>query len=512
MANEQERKTENFLEREARTKKEERRKKYEVKQKTKVDKDEVLKEFMRKVGNHSEQEIGKGEFVPLTLEEVHKKLKTLITRTDDALEAQIKAEEKLKRVEKHYKGKDSNGLVEKLTEEVIRLQKEANAAKKAEKNMTRFVEGFEKNGAQIVKIYNIEQRTIAKKQRSLRDAKNALSGKDGINEKLKIIKNNENEIKKIREQQSKIDKELENLAKKVGKTWTGEEMTEEQKQERAADFARSKVLAEQKIAIEKQLKEKQSDKAILEKSKLEEKAKALKETIKMYESGKSQEDQVIHKCKLARQLLLAGKSWDDIERISIEELYGKQLDDMKHSKTTSSTEIKPQPISKQNLQPIQRLDPERKEPAEIVLQPLVPANPHPILSKIPLVGKVASKFVDGFMAGTRKVKDLFMKKDSQTDLDEDVSQEKSHSIPEPEIKPETEPETKPQPVQTARIPQEKTKESIKIKRDRFMEYLREAVEEGHTEQGKYVTSKPKTQERQEKNNTQKGQEDLSERN
>ena len=116
------------------------------------------------------------------------------------------------------------------------------------------------------------------------------------------------------------------------------------------------------------------------------------------------------------------------------------------------------------------------------------------------------------MAGTRKVKDLFMKKDSQTDLDEDVSQEKSHSIPEPEIKPETEPETKPQPVQTARIPQEKTKESIKIKRDRFMEYLREAVEEGHTEQGKYVTSKPKTQERQEKNNTQKGQEDLSERN
>ena len=58
----------------------------------------------------------------------------------------------------------------------------------------------------------------------------------------------------------------------------------------------------------------------------------------------------------------------------------------------------------------------------------------------------------------------------------------------------------------------KFEEPIKDKRDKFMEYLREAVEEGHTEQGKYVTSKPKTQEKQEENDTQKGQEDLSERN
>ena len=133
-------------------------------------------------------------------------------KTDKAIEAQIDAEERLKAareklaaLEASYKGKPENKekafeqfrtKIQGYEEEVKKAKRETDNAKRYE----RYITTFQEKGPQITKIYNLEQKTIARKQKHLKELREELSGvvtkndkgeivtKAGINTQLKAVK------------------------------------------------------------------------------------------------------------------------------------------------------------------------------------------------------------------------------------------------------------------------------------------------------------------------------------
>ena len=424
MANEQERRTENFLEREQREKKRERYERNMRNQRSKtaklapkVNKEEMLKELMT-----------------LSEHEILVRLSEARERTDNAIERLLAARE-------HYKGPDRE-------EKLLRLQRESNNAKKEEK----YLEGYAENGKQIAKIYKMEQREIARRQKNLQSVKDELANNNAALEEIKIkLDENENKVKLVREKQKSLDEKIKKLVEKTEKFGQGKgEITEEQSAQQIEDLKKISDLSEKRTKIEDMLKSRENSEEITnlvsEKKKLEEAIKSSKTKIKLYEKGESKEDTVIHKCRLAREMLLAGKSWDEINIASIKEVKERQEKAKKSDRPEPRPEPKPQPKPEPKPEPL----------------PPVPARfeeRHPRLSKIPFL----AKFANGFAEGRRKAmaKRIRNKSDNK--------------------------DWKKEPPKNEPAPKDPRKEPIKDKRDKFMEYLREAVEEGHTEQGKYVT-------------------------
>lgn len=473
MANEQERRTENFLEREQREKKRERYERNMRNQRSKtaklapkVNKEEMLKELMT-----------------LSEHEILVRLSEARERTDNAIERLLAARE-------HYKGPDRE-------EKLQRLQRESNNAKKEEK----YLEGYAENGKQIAKIYKMEQREIARRQKNLQSVKDDLASNNAALEEIKIkLDENENKVKLVREKQKSLDEKIKKLVEKTEKFGQGEgEITEEQSAQQIEDLKKISYLSEKRTKIEDMLKSRENSEEITnlasEKKKLEEAIKSSKTKIKLYEKGESKEDTVIHKCRLAREMLLAGKSWDEINIASIKEIKERQEEAKKSNRPEPRPEPKPEPKHRpESGHHGPRPEPKQEPKGEPKQEPLPPVparfeERHPRLSKIPFL----AKFANGFAEGRRKA---MAKRIRNKNDDTDWIKEPSENEPEP-IRPGK---------QKAPI-----KEPIKDKRDKFMEYLREAVEEGHTEQGKYATLEPKMSEKQSGNETQKGQEDLSER-
>ncbi len=473
MANEQERRTENFLEREQREKKRER---YErnirnqqaknAKLAPKVNKEEMLKELMT-----------------LSEHEVLVRLSEAREKTDNAIERLLAAKE-------HYKGADRE-------EKIQRLQRETNNAKKEEK----YLEGYADNGKQIKKIYNMEQAEIARRQKNLQSVKDALVNDTIALEEIKTkLNENEDKVKSVREKQKSLDEKIKKLVEKTEKFGQGEaEITEEQSAQQIEDLKKISDLSEKRTKVEDMLKSKENSEEIMnltsEKKRLEEAIKGSKTKIKLYEKGESKEDTVIHKCRLAREMLLAGKSWDEINLASIKEIKERQLEVKESDRSEPSPEPKPEPKQEQGQGHYgPKSEPKQEPKSEPKQEPLPPVpakfeERHPRLSKIPFL----ARFVNGFTEGRRKA---MAKKIRNKNDDIDWIKEPSDDEPAP-IEP--------------RKPQAPVKEPIKDKRDKFMEYLREAVEEGHKEQGKYATSEPKMPEKHTENETQKEQKDLSER-
>ena len=410
-------------------------------------------------------------------------------RTDNAIERLLAARE-------HYKGTDKE-------EKLQRLQRESNNAKKEEK----YLEGYAENGKQIAKIYKMEQREIARRQKNLQSVKDALINDTIALEEIKTkLNENEDKVKSVREKQKSLDEKIKKLVEKTEKFGQGEgEITEEQSAQQIEDLKKISDLSEKRTKIEDMLKSRENSEEITnlasEKKRLEEAIKSSKTKIKLYEKGESKEDIVIHKCRLAREMLIAGKSWDEINIASIKEIKERQEEAKKSDRPEPRPEPKPEPKNRPESghhgpRPAPKPEPEPKpepkgEPKQEPLPP-VPARfeeRHPRLSKIPFL----AKFANGFAEGRRKaMAKRIRNKNDDTDW-----------IKEPS-------ENEPEPIRSGKQKAPR-KEPIKDKRDKFMEYLREAVEEGHTEQGKYATSEQKMPEKQSGNETQKGEEDLSER-
>lgn len=498
MAEEKGKRIENFLEREEKEKQRLRREKREAsieaqraknaRVSAKAKKSDILSGLIQEnVRENAETRIGigKGSYMPASERDIRIKLSDARKKTDDLIEVYETAKERLSVAEKHYKGADKEEAFKKMRAEVARLQRDVKNAQKEEL----WIEQFEENANEITKIYSLQQREVTKRQNNLSKARNDLEKANAGLEEIKTkIEQNEKDFKEIRAERDNVNKELLELVRKTEKFGQGEdEITPEQSAEQLEDLRKVSELSNKKTALEEELKKQQKDKGTIElfaeKKKIEETAKVAKSKISLYEKGESEEDRVINRCQEQIDLLLEGKSWKDISRISLEKVYGKQKEELGHPELTPEPTAEPKQIDEENQEPAQEQAPERKEPDETESQSLIPNTnrfkfKHPILAKIPFVARIANRFMD-----RKRAKRM----SEEYDYDEELQEENTELS---EGNASNAVEEKTEPIQTARLPEETKKEaqeSMKDRRDLFAEYLREAVSEGHTEQFKYST-------------------------
>lgn len=223
-----------------------------------------------------------------------------------------------------------------------------------------------------------------------------------------------------------------------------------------------------------------------EKGKLDgisEKTSELKAKVDMYRSGRSKEDARINKCNMAWKLLLSGKSWDEISLIAAEEVQKRQA-----SKKEKTEEIKNVILNgndEQGKAPENggefdlKLEDDKKEETKSDFD-----EKHPVLSKIPGLSTAMKKREEAkankeeqkgesLPAKVEKFEDKHPRLAKIPFLGKRLAERSNKKS-----------EQKQQDNTTDKAPQTDKK---KTERDMFIEYLRESVGDGHTEQGKYAT-------------------------
>lgn len=304
---------------------------------------------------------------------------------------------------------------------------------------------------QIAKIMVYRDRFIKRKEINFRAAENELAQ----------AKNAEVRAKQIDEELKALEKYSEEFSKKTT-------ITEEDKKENLENAKKWNDLLKEKGKLSNSI--------------TSQTIKELEEKVEMYRNGRSKEDSRINKCNMAWKLLLSGKSWDEISLIAAEEVQkrmaikaekaeqiksevlngdGEQgkapengsefelkLEDDDTEKTQSDFDKKHPVLSKiPGLSGAMKKREEAKANKEEQKNQSLPAkvekfeDKHPRLAKIPFLGKRLASRADKKMA--------------------EKAAEEASSAP--------------------------AQDNKKTERDMFIEYLRESVGEGHTEQGKYAT-------------------------
>ena len=239
------------------------------------------------------------------MEEMYKKLSSMTE--DDIKERKEEIDKKLSNLEKEARGRTDNGR--KVEKEVAKhIISEAKKCKKEKEQL----ENFSKVKNQIQRIRSLRDKTVARRKKNLLKAKQEL--KD-LKAELKEI---ETKTKKINELTIKVERYQTNFAKDI-------EITDEDR--------------EGYINALKELQSiNQENNAQTQANALKTRLKTVEKKVKLYETGKSEEDAVINKCNMAWKMLLAGKSWDEISLAAMEEV--KQEEPKSQQNINNQTELK----------------------------------------------------------------------------------------------------------------------------------------------------------------------------
>ena len=326
------------------------------------------------------------------------------------------------------------------------------ALKKLNREM-KDLENFPKVKSQVEKILSVRDKMAQKKTANIEKIKKFEEDtKDSVKDELKRRKVT------LEVQLKRIEKDLEVLNNK-------ENLTPEERK-----------LLSHKLISKNEVEKKYKD---IEKQEKEIKAKTL-ELPELRKQDKNY-DGIINKCNMAWRMLLEGKSWDEIELASIEDVKKRQA--KKEQEETKPEETKPEETK-----------PEETKPEETKTEetPKTFAEKHPRLAKIPGLAKLADRNAKKEEVKEDETKALTTAKFAEkhprlakipglAKLADKIAERKQEKESTDETKPE---ETKPEET-----------EPVKEQRDAFIQYLRDMAEKGeHTEQGKYVTVEPKAKE------------------
>ncbi len=189
------------------------------------------------------------------------------------------------------------------------------------KDMLSKLENFSKARSQIIRIKNVRDRAVTKKNRN--------------KSKLEYsIQENANKIDELRKEQQKredvksgiqivlagIMQKIEEIDNRTEELNNKDELTLEEKEYLSGAAIKKQEYLSQKRKITKQYKEEEQKEDYIDKIKeLEEKNADEEKKLETYNTGKTIEDGVINRCNLAMRMLYEGKTWDDIELAAAEE-------------------------------------------------------------------------------------------------------------------------------------------------------------------------------------------------
>ena len=354
-------------------------------------------------------------------------------------------------VEKRQVGEEVED-VDNQIEQIISL----DAQHEKLRDMIKKLENFPKVRSQIVRIKNVSDKAVIKKNKN----KMALESSIGANnQKIDELRKEQQKsedskweiqivLTGIMEKIDEIDRLTEELNNK-------DELTLEEREYLSGAAVKKQEYLAQKRKITKQFREEDQKEDYIGKIKaLEEKNDDAKKGLESYNTGKSKEDGVINRCNFAIRMLYEGKTWDEIELASVEEIQkGQSKAEIESNK---NPEIVKESESSRELEPIIKPKLIKKEEGSkesTQKNELEPAK-EPEQEKEPETEKPKwYQFVRRFKNWNEKRK--------QNKLPEQVKEPESDKEPELVKEPE----------------QESAKEPIK-ERDAFMSYLRDIAEKG----------------------------------